>query len=86
MYKRQRLYWARGSPCSAACLYQYTAWCYGNGSGTPKNPRKMCIRDRAVTMSAPDRAYNLAELTALPLEDMAGELERLTTPPSLAAA
>lgn len=37
-------------------------------------------------MSAPDRAYNLAELTALPLEDMAGELERLKTPPSLAAA
>ncbi len=32
-------------------------------------------------MSAPDRAYNLAELTALPLEDMAGELERLKTPP-----
>lgn len=40
----------------------------------------------AVTMPAPDRAYNLAELTALPLEDMAGELERLKTPPSLAAA
>ena len=36
--------------------------------------------------SAPDRAYNLAELTALPLEDMAGELERLKTPSSLAAA
>lgn len=40
----------------------------------------------AVTMHTPDRAYNLAELTALPLEDMAGEAERLTTPPSLAAA
>ena len=38
----------------------------------------------AVTMPAPDRAYNLAELTALPLEDMAGELERLKTPSSLA--
>lgn len=37
-------------------------------------------------MPAPDRAYNLAELTALPLEDMAGELERLKTPSSLAAA
>ena len=40
----------------------------------------------AVTMHTPDRAYNLAELTALPLEDMAGELERLKTPASLAAA
>lgn len=40
----------------------------------------------AVTMHTPDRAYNLAELTALPLEDMAGEAERLATPPSLAAA
>ncbi|XBD75370.1 hypothetical protein ABFY27_05340 [Akkermansia massiliensis] len=37
-------------------------------------------------MHTPDRAYNLAELTALPLEDMAGELERLKTPASLAAA
>lgn len=40
----------------------------------------------AVTMHTPDRAYNLAELTALPLEDMAVEAERLATPPSLAAA
>lgn len=40
----------------------------------------------AVTIHTPDRAYNLAELTALPLEDMAGELERLKTPASLAAA
>lgn len=41
---------------------------------------------RAVTMQTPERAYNLAELTALPLEDMAGELERLETPASLATA
>lgn len=40
----------------------------------------------AVTMRTPSRAYNLAELTALPLEDMAGEAERLETPASLAAA
>lgn len=40
----------------------------------------------AVTMRTPSRAYNLAELTALPLEDMAGEVERLETPASLAAA
>ena len=40
----------------------------------------------AVTMRTPRRAYNLAELTALPLEDMAGEVERLETPASLAAA
>lgn len=40
----------------------------------------------AVTMHTPDRAYNLAELTALPLEDMAVEAERLATPASLAAA
>lgn len=40
----------------------------------------------AVTMRTPSRAYNLAELTALPLEDMAGEVERLETPVSLAAA
>lgn len=40
----------------------------------------------AVTMHTPDRAYNLAELTALPLEDMAGEVERLKTPASLATA
>lgn len=40
----------------------------------------------AVTMRTPSRAYNLAELTALPLEDMAGEAERLETPVSLAAA
>lgn len=40
----------------------------------------------AVTMRTPRRAYNLAELTALPLEDMAGEVERLETPTSLAAA
>lgn len=40
----------------------------------------------AVTMRTPRRAYNLAALTALPLEDMAGEVERLETPASLAAA
>lgn len=40
----------------------------------------------AVTMHTPARGYNLAELTALPLEDMAGELERMETPSSLAAA
>lgn len=40
----------------------------------------------AVIMRTPSRAYNLAELTALPLEDMAGEVERLETPASLAAA
>ena len=39
----------------------------------------------AVTIRTPRRAYNLAELTALPLEDMAGEVERLETPASLAA-
>lgn len=40
----------------------------------------------AVTMHTPGRAYNLAELTALPLEDMAGEVEKLETPASLATA
>lgn len=40
----------------------------------------------AVTMHTPDSAYNLAELTALPLEDMAVELERMETPPALALA
>lgn len=40
----------------------------------------------AVTMHTPEQAYNLAELAALPLEDMAGEVERLETPASLAAA
>lgn len=67
--------------------------CRGTGLNEQENgPCRACGGKRlsplalAVTMSAPDRAYNLAELTALPLEDMAGELERLKTPPSLAAA
>lgn len=67
--------------------------CRGTGLNEQENgPCRACGGQRlsplalAVTMPAPDRAYNLAELTALPLEDMAGELERLKTPPSLAAA
>lgn len=40
----------------------------------------------AVTMHTPERSYNLAELTALALEDMAVELQRLELPSSLAAA
>lgn len=67
--------------------------CRGTGLNEQENgPCRACGGQRlsplalAVTMPAPDRAYNLAELTALPLEDMAGELERLETPPSLAAA
>ena len=67
--------------------------CRGTGLNEQENgPCRACGGKRlsplalAVTMSAPDRAYNLAELTALPLEDMAGEQERLKTPPSLAAA
>lgn len=67
--------------------------CRGTGLNEQENgPCRACGGQRlsplalAVTMPAPDRAYNLAELTALPLEDMAGELERLKTPSSLAAA
>lgn len=37
-------------------------------------------------MHTPDHAYNLAELTALPLEDMAGETKRLEIPATLAPA
>ncbi len=40
----------------------------------------------AVTMSTPDKAYNLAELTALELEDMTPVLERLVLPAALAPA
>ncbi|MEF2891959.1 MAG: excinuclease ABC subunit UvrA, partial [Akkermansia sp.] len=40
----------------------------------------------AVTMHTPDHAYNLAELTALPLEDMVGETKRLEIPAALAPA
>ena len=54
---------------------------WGTGLNEQENgPCRACGGKRlsplalAVTMSAPDRAYNLAELTALPLEDMAGEL------------
>lgn len=67
--------------------------CQGSGlNEREKGPCSACGGLRlsplalAVTMHTPDRAYNLAELTALPLEDMAGELERLKTPASLAAA
>ena len=37
-------------------------------------------------MHTPDHAYNLAELTALPLEDMVGETKRLEIPAALAPA
>lgn len=67
--------------------------CQGSGlNGRENGPCPACGGQRlsplalAVTMHTPDRAYNLAELTTLPLEDMAGELERLKTPAALAAA
>ena len=67
--------------------------CHGTGLNKQENgPCPECRGQRlsplalAVTMHTPDHAYNLAELTALPLEDMAGETKRLEIPAALAPA
>lgn len=67
--------------------------CHGTGLNKQENgPCPECRGQRlsplalAVTMHTPDHAYNLAELTALPLEDMAGETKRLEIPATLAPA
>lgn len=67
--------------------------CQGTGLNKQENgPCPECQGQRlsplalAVTMQTPERAYNLAELTALPLEDMAREIKRLEMPASLAPA
>lgn len=63
--------------------------CHGTGLNKQENgPCPECRGQRlsplalAVTMHTPDHAYNLAELTALPLEDMVGETKRLEIPGS----
>lgn len=67
--------------------------CHGTGLNKQENgPCPECRGQRlsplalAVTMHTPDHAYNLAELTALPLEDMVGETKRLEIPAALAPA
>ena len=67
--------------------------CHGTGLNKHENgPCPECRGQRlsplalAVTMHTPDHAYNLAELTALPLEDMVGETKRLEIPAALAPA
>lgn len=67
--------------------------CHGTGLNKQENgPCPECRGQRlsplalAVTMHTPDHAYNLAELTTLPLEDMAGETKRLEIPAALAPA
>ena len=67
--------------------------CHGTGLNKQEyGPCPECRGQRlsplalAVTMHTPDHAYNLAELTALPLEDMAGETKRLEIPAALAPA
>ena len=67
--------------------------CHGTGLNKQENgPCPECRGQRlsplalAVTMHTPDYAYNLAELTALPLEDMVGETKRLEIPAALAPA
>lgn len=67
--------------------------CHGTGLNKQENgPCPKCRGQRlsplalAVTMHTPDHAYNLAELTELPLEDMAGETKRLEIPAALAPA
>lgn len=67
--------------------------CHGTGLNRQENgPCPDCHGQRlsplalAVTMHTPDHSYNLAALTALPLEDMAGEIKRLEIPAALAPA
>lgn len=67
--------------------------CHGTGLNRQENgPCPDCHGQRlsplalAVTMHTPDHSYNLAALTTLPLEDMAGEIKRLEIPAALAPA